>query len=106
MLDRNMSGGEVDEIGGNEIRTNTARTFFLQKKGALGNTGKAAYSGSDKNAGTFLLFFGFSLPAGILHCEICRRNREDDEPVHFALIFGCNPIVGVKIAMFGFAGRH
>src|SRR6202030_3640501 len=103
--DRDVTGGEIDQIGGNKERRKTARTAFVQGQRTIGYSGQAADAGGDYHAGAPAPLFVLRSPAGIFARLGGCGERIDDEPVHFALVLGRHPIVGVEETRGSLAAR-
>ena len=101
-----MAGGEVDQIGRDEKRRQAARPALLQGEPALGDAGQAADAGADHDPGALALVVAARGPIGILDRLRGGGHRIDDKPVHLALVFGRDPVVGVEQPGGSFAARH
>ncbi len=106
IADRNMAGGEVDQIGRDEKRRQTARPALLQGEPALGDAGQAADAGADHDPGALALILALGRPLGILDRLGGGGHRIDDKAVHLALVLGRDPVIGVEQPGGGFAARH
>src|SRR5665213_2308966 len=106
VADRDVAGGEVDEVGRDEERRQAPRALLMQRQRALGDARKAADAGADHYAGAFALLVVLGHPSRIAHRLLRRAHRKDDELVHLALVLRRHPIVGVERARRGFAARH
>src|SRR4029077_8799257 len=106
MLDRYITGGEIDQPARNEEWRHLARAALLQKDRRVGDAGKAADTGADHGAGGAFLFFGRWMPAGVIECLRGCRHRKDDEVVDLALVLWLHPLVGIEARIGTVAARH
>src|SRR5580692_13077160 len=106
MLDRYITGGEIDQPARNEERRHLARAALLQEDRRVGDAGKAADAGTDHGAGGAFLFLAGWMPAGIIERLSGGRHREDDEVVDLALVLWLHPLVGVEARIGTIAARH
>ena len=93
-------------FAGYEERRKPARTALVQGQRALCNPGQAADAGADHDPGSLALLLLLGHPSGILDRLGRRREREDDKPVHLALVLWRDPVVGIEKAGGGIAARH
>src|SRR6516164_4626045 len=106
IADRNMPGGEIDQIGRNEEWRQAARAALVQDQRPFRDPREAPDPGTDHDAGALARLFIVRLPAGVLHRLSCGSQRKDDEPIHLTLILGRYPIIGVEQSRSGVATRH
>ena len=105
-LDRDVTGGKIDQTPGNEERRNSARAFFLQHDRGLGNAFDAANPRADEDAGRDpILVFG-RLPARVLNRLPGGAHRIGDEIVDLALLLGRHPLIGIVAAVGPVAARN
>ena len=96
VADRDVAGGEIDEIGGNEERRKPSRSPLVERDRALGDARKSADAGADHDAGALARLLTVREPTGVLYRLSRSSQRKDDESIHLTLILGRYPIIGVK----------
>jgi hypothetical protein len=97
--DRDLAGGEIDQVGGDEERTHPARPALVQDDRRLADARQAADAGADHHTRAIAVLVGLRRPAGILDRLAGRGNRADDEAVHLLLVFRLHPLVGIEAAV-------
>jgi len=106
IADRDVPRGQVDQVGGDKKWRQPARPAVLQRDRAVADAGQAADSRADHHAGAFEFLLVVGEPAGVLDRLDRGRHREDDEPIHPALVLGRNPIVGIEQPRRAITERH
>src|SRR5689334_25442902 len=97
MLDRDVTGSEIDQPARDEERRHLARAALLQQDRGVGDAGKAADAGADQRAGGAALFLGGGMPVGVVERLLGGTHRKDDEVVDLALSFGSIHWSGLKV---------
>src|ERR1700753_416407 len=103
MLDRDVTGRQIDQPARNEERRDLARPALLQQQRGVGDAGKAADAGADHGAGGAAVLFGGGMPVGIVERLARRAHREHDEGVDLALVLRLHPLVGIERAVAALA---
>ena len=100
VLHRNMSGGEVDDGGGDEKGRDLARTTVDERLVLAFDHIESTDAGTDVNADAFVIF-GRDLQARHPNGFIRRGERKVDEAAHFFYFFSLDEIERVEIPDFG-----
>src|SRR5689334_8339861 len=106
MLDRDVTGSEIDQPARDEERRHLARAALLQEDRGVGNAGKAADAGADQRAGGAALFLGRGMPVGVVERLLGGAHRVDDEVVDLALVLRLHPLVGIEGGVRAVAARN
>src|SRR4051794_13456357 len=86
MLDRNVSGSEIDQTSRNEKGRYLAWPARAQQQRRIGNARKASNAGPDHRAGSATFVVGGWMPIGIIKGLLRGAHCEDDEIVDLALV--------------------
>src|SRR5947209_460529 len=105
-LDRDITGGEIDDTTGDEERRDTARTFVGKHERGLGDAFDAANTRPDHHAGCDLVFVLRWFPAGMLDRLARGAHRVDDEVVDPALLLRLHPLIGIIRAVRTVTARN
>ena len=100
VADGDVSGGEVDDGGGDEERRDLARPAVHQVGVLALDDVEAADAGADVHADV-VCDLRRDLQAGVLHRLVCGCEGEVDEAAHFAGLFLIHELVGVEVFHFG-----
>src|SRR5262245_49573888 len=95
MLDRDVTGSEIDDAAGNEEWRNAARTTLLQQDTGVGDAAGAADAGANQDAARDLILVARGLPAGVVERLLGRAHGVDDEFIDLALLLRLHPLVWI-----------
>ena len=98
MPNRDLTGDQVDQCGGNEERADLPRPVPFEDERVVGDRLQTANTGADQNPGAVAFFVGFRLEAGIRHRLIRCGNSIQDEIVHPPALFRRHDLIRIETA--------
>ena len=106
ILDRHLTGNQVDQRPGNKEGRHTTRAFFGHHQRGLFNGLQTANARPDHHTGAQLAFLILGFPPGILNGLSRRRDPIEDKVINLAPFLGRHPVIGIKRAVAAIAQRN